>query len=153
MTLGLKKWAANICVRALLFPIVAAVKITSRMTGSAGKGSLREEIEDGVSKLSQLIRSSLRLPPTRTGDGSYIDNTPPEPSLIDDLKKVGIKDLDTLVDIVRNAATGEPVDDRDYILERVIQVIFKAQGKRFSHDIYSDYVARFVFTLSVAKRG
>ncbi|OAX82311.1 hypothetical protein ACJ72_03340 [Emergomyces africanus] len=97
------------------------------MTGFSRNGSIREEIENGISKLSQLIRSSLRPLPTRTGEGSYVDGKPPEPNLIDALKKVGIKDLDTLVDIIRNAATGEPVDDKDYIIERVIQNILWPQ--------------------------
>ncbi|EGC43242.1 fatty acid oxygenase [Histoplasma capsulatum var. duboisii H88] len=122
MTIGLKKWAVSLCVRALLFPIVAAVKITSRMTGSCGKKALREEIEDGVLKLSQLIHSSLRPLPTQTGDGTYVDETPPEPSLIDDLNQVDIKDLETLADVIRNAATGAPVNDKDYIMERVIRL-------------------------------
>ncbi|OJD17342.1 hypothetical protein AJ78_02580 [Emergomyces pasteurianus Ep9510] len=127
MAIGLKKWAVNICIRALLFPIVAAVKITSRMTRSSRKASMREEIENGISQLRKLIRSSLRPLPTQTGDGSYVDGTPPEPTLIDDLKKIGIKDLDTLVDVVRMEATGEPVDDKDYIMERVIQNILWPQ--------------------------
>ncbi|EDN03804.1 hypothetical protein HCAG_01669 [Histoplasma mississippiense (nom. inval.)] len=122
MTIGLKKWAVSLCARALLLPIVAAVKITSRMTGSCGKKALREEIEDGVLKLSQLIHSLLRPLPTQTGDGTYVDETPPEPSLIDDLNQVDIKDLETLADVIRNAATGAPVNDKDYIMERIIRL-------------------------------
>ncbi|EEH45501.2 uncharacterized protein PADG_01651 [Paracoccidioides brasiliensis Pb18] len=92
------------------------------MKGFDGNSSIRGKVGNSISQVSQLIHSSLRPLPTRTGNGSYIDDTPPEPGLIADLKSVGIKDIDTLVEVVRNAATGKPVNDKDYILERVIQL-------------------------------
>ncbi|PGG98333.1 hypothetical protein AJ79_08900 [Helicocarpus griseus UAMH5409] len=127
MALGLRKWVANFCLKVLLFPFVAIVSLVSRMSGSAGKASLREQIEKHISQIGQLINSSLRPLPTKTGDGSSIENEPPEPTLIDDLKEVGIKDIDTLLDVARNSATGEPINDKDYVMERVIQNILWPQ--------------------------
>ncbi|KAK2779959.1 hypothetical protein FQN53_001190 [Emmonsiellopsis sp. PD_33] len=92
------------------------------MGDGAEPNSLREEIEKTVSQISQLVKASLRPLPSHTGDGSYIDDAPPDPNLLADLERIGFKDLDTLVDVVKNAATGEPVNDKEYIMERVIEL-------------------------------
>jgi linoleate 8R-lipoxygenase/9,12-octadecadienoate 8-hydroperoxide 8R-isomerase len=44
--------------------------------------------------------------------------------LVTDLGHVDLKDIRTLADVIKNAATGEPVNDKQYIMERVIQVCF-----------------------------
>jgi linoleate 8R-lipoxygenase/9,12-octadecadienoate 8-hydroperoxide 8R-isomerase len=91
------------------------------MADSTDNSSIRQEIEKAFSQISQVIHSSLRPLPTETGDGSYIETTSSHTGILRELGNFGIRDIETLIDVTRNAATGQPVDDRRYILERVIQ--------------------------------
>lgn len=59
--------------------------------------------------------------PTETGDGTYIKQ-PKTTGLAKDIVHVDLEDVKTLVDVTKTGATGQPVDDREYIMERVIQV-------------------------------
>lgn len=78
-------------------------------------------VEKSISQIEQVISSSLRPLPTETGDGSYIKN-PKTTGLAKDITHIDLDDVKTLVEAVKTGATGEPVDDREYIMERVIQV-------------------------------
>ena len=75
-----------------------------------------------ISQVENVVAASLRPLPTETGNGTYIAN-PTQTGLVQDLPHVDLADVRTLVDVVKNAATGQPVDDKKYIMERVIQVI------------------------------
>lgn len=78
-------------------------------------------IEKTVSQIEQAVSASLRPLPTETGDGTYIKDKSPT-GLVKDITHMDLKDIGTIVDVVKNAASGEPMDDREYIMERVIQV-------------------------------
>lgn len=88
-------------------------------------GDVEKSIANGigkkVSQIEQVIAASLRPLPTQTGDGSYI-STPTTTGLAKDLGHMDVKDVKTLLDVMKSAATGKPINDRDYIMERVIQV-------------------------------
>lgn len=83
------------------------------MTGKA--------INDKIAQIQQAMMAALRPLPTQTGDGSYIQ-TPNVTGLAQDLSHVDLKDAETLAEVAKTALTGETVNDRDYIMERVIQV-------------------------------
>ena len=91
------------------------------MPDSADSGNIRQDIEKAFSQIRQVIHSSLRPLPIETGDGSYIDTAPAQTGVLKDLGNFGIKDIETLIEVTKNAATGKPVDDRRLIMERVIQ--------------------------------
>ncbi|KAL4872959.1 Psi-producing oxygenase A [Aspergillus spectabilis] len=74
-----------------------------------------------VSKIENAVSASLRPLPTETGNGTYITE-PTQTGLVTDLGHVDLKDIRTLADVIKNAATGEPVNDKQYIMERVIQL-------------------------------
>ena len=59
--------------------------------------------------------------PTQTGDGSYVKREAPA-SLFENLKAIGIADVKTLKDVLTNKAKREHIDDKTYLMERVIQV-------------------------------
>ena len=82
---------------------------------------LCKQIDKTLTSVNGVIKASLRPMPTQTGDGSYI--TPPASSdLLQDLRKMGIKDAETLAQVLGGKVSGKPMNDRMYLMERVIQV-------------------------------
>ncbi|KAJ5102586.1 Psi-producing oxygenase A [Penicillium argentinense] len=74
-----------------------------------------------IKKIEKVVEASLRPLPTETGDGTYVLNKKAT-GLAKDLGHIDLKDMKTLVDVAKSAVTGEPVNDRDYVMERVIQL-------------------------------
>ncbi|KAE8349730.1 heme peroxidase [Aspergillus coremiiformis] len=74
-----------------------------------------------VSQLEKIVSASLRPLPTDTGDGSYLTESNGT-GIVKDLGRIDLNDVKTLVEITKNAATGEPFNDRQYIMERLIQL-------------------------------
>ena len=89
--------------------------------GNETHHSLREQVEASFTAISQVVHAALAPLPTQTGDGSYIEEKVPT-GLFKDLQKMGFKDVDTLVDMLKSNLSGEPVNDKTYLMERVIQV-------------------------------
>ncbi|PWY87652.1 heme peroxidase [Aspergillus heteromorphus CBS 117.55] len=85
------------------------------------KPSIMNGIGNTVSQVEKLISASLRPLPTATGDGSYVTE-PSQTGLVRDLKHVDLAEVKALIEFAKDAATGEPVNDRHYIMERVIQL-------------------------------
>lgn len=84
--------------------------------------SIRGDIARTFSQLNKVITASLRPLPTETGDGTYVTDPSATTGILKDIGHVHVKDVETLIDVTKSAATGEPVNDREYIMERVIQV-------------------------------
>ena len=80
----------------------------------------RQEVERLFSKFAQLIHASQRPLPTQD-DGADFDHTEPS-GLLQDLKTIGFKDVNTLMQVMRNKASGELQDDKTYMMEHVMQV-------------------------------
>ncbi|KAF5864651.1 hypothetical protein ETB97_006928 [Aspergillus alliaceus] len=74
-----------------------------------------------VSQLEKLVSASLRPLPTDTGDGSYVTESN-STGFVRDLSRMDLNDVKTIVEITKNAATGDPVNDKQYIMERLIQL-------------------------------
>lgn len=89
--------------------------------GEGKEAAFFNGIGSTISQLESAVSASLRPMPTETGDGTYIGDSS-QTGLAKDLSHVDLGDVRTLVDVVKKAATGEPVDDKKYIMERVIQV-------------------------------
>lgn len=79
-----------------------------------------------LSQIEQVVSASLRPLPTETGDGTYV-KADTMTGLAKDLGHFGPKDLETLAELAKSAVTGKPVNDREYIMERVIQVCRKVK--------------------------
>lgn len=81
----------------------------------------RGDVESSFQKFAQLIHASNRPLPTQSGDGAYLDH--PEPTgLMQDLKNIGIKDVRTLMELMKTKVKGELNDDKTMLMEHVIQV-------------------------------
>ncbi|KAB8072880.1 heme peroxidase [Aspergillus leporis] len=74
-----------------------------------------------VSQVEKIVSASLRPLPTETGDGSYVKELS-STGIVRDLGRMDLSDVKTIVELTKNAATGEPVDDKQYIMERLIQL-------------------------------
>ncbi|KAJ5669994.1 Psi-producing oxygenase A [Penicillium maclennaniae] len=71
--------------------------------------------------LEQIVEASLRPLPTETGDGTYIKEEK-STGIIKDIPHLPIKDLEGLAVTAKSAITGDDVNDREYIMEQVIEV-------------------------------
>ena len=78
-------------------------------------------IGNKISEVEKVIASSLRPLPTETGDGTYV-KTATTTGLTKDLGHFNLKDVKAVIEIAKDAVTGEPWNDREYIMERVVQV-------------------------------
>jgi linoleate 8R-lipoxygenase/9,12-octadecadienoate 8-hydroperoxide 8R-isomerase len=84
-------------------------------------GEMDTDSNGKIAQIEQVVAAALRPLPTQTGDGSYVQ-TPIVTGLAKDLLHFDLKDVKTLADAAKTAVTGEDINDRDYIMERVIQV-------------------------------
>lgn len=83
-------------------------------------------------KYAQLIHASQRPLPNQNGDGTYTDHDS-STGLFQDIKSLGFKDFGTLKDVIASQASGELVDDKTMLMERVIQVSLYSSGSATSY--------------------
>lgn len=74
-----------------------------------------------LSRVGDTLEASFRPLPTETGDGTYV-NGDTSTGLSKDIGHFELKDAKTIADVAKSAISGDPVDDKEYIMERVIQV-------------------------------
>ncbi|RJE16451.1 fatty acid oxygenase, partial [Aspergillus sclerotialis] len=58
--------------------------------------------------------------PSQNGDGTYVEHET-STGWIQDLKTMGFQDFATLKDVLETELSGELMDDRAMVMERVIQ--------------------------------
>ena len=117
-----------------------------------GEESLTKGFEKSIAQVGQVISSSLRPLATETGDGTYVKQ-PETTGVAKDITHIDPNDVKTLVDVVKTGATGEPVNDRDYIMERVIQVsLWALHNNQGSHSKLVLARCRVAFDLSEWQR-
>lgn len=88
---------------------------------NADHAASRAEVESAFAQFAQLIHASRQPLPSRQGHG--VDPAQEEHSgLISDVKALGFKDVQTLMDVMKNKATGDLQDDHTYLMEKTIQV-------------------------------
>ncbi|KAB8235692.1 peroxidase/cytochrome P450 family protein [Aspergillus alliaceus] len=80
---------------------------------------------DSFKKYAALIQAARRPLPTETGDGSYIKDDSEHGSIWEDLRALKLQDVNTLKNVVENKASGQVVDDKTMLMERVIQLVAK----------------------------
>jgi linoleate 10R-lipoxygenase len=91
----------------------------------------RDDVDLLFGKYAQLIHASRRPLPSQNGDGTYVEHET-STGLFQDLKTMGFKDFATLKDVLGNELSGELVDDRTMLMERVIQVMSTCGGSAIS---------------------
>lgn len=91
----------------------------------------RENVESTFGKYSQVIHAARRPLPTRSGDGEYVDGKKKKTGLGKDLRTMGFKGVHTVGALVKSKLSGELVDDRTYMMEKVIGVCVTLVFKLF----------------------
>lgn len=82
----------------------------------------RGQVEGTFSQYAQLIHASRRPLPTESGDGTYLGEKKKGTTLFQDLRTVGFKGIKTIIAVGRSKRKGDLVDDRTYLMEKIIAV-------------------------------
>ncbi|KAI9680215.1 MAG: hypothetical protein M1829_001452 [Trizodia sp. TS-e1964] len=82
----------------------------------------REDVTKVFEQYAQLIHAAQRPLPTQTGDGTYLEEKQ-HSSFFTGINKLGFKDVGTVMQVLKNKQAGGPVDDKTYIMEKVIQLV------------------------------
>ncbi|KAE9992939.1 hypothetical protein EG327_007247 [Venturia inaequalis] len=91
-----------------------------------------QKLRDGLGKdfrqKASLIGATRRPLPDQTGGGANLDDRPISLDVMDkvneslrDLSHLGIKDVETLLKVVKLGKSGEPWEDKEYLMEHLIQ--------------------------------
>lgn len=81
----------------------------------------RAEVVAVFDKYAQAIHASREPLPTQGGDSAFLKHDQSS-GLFGDIKTLGFRDVSTVKDLVKSKASGELVDDKTYLMERIIQV-------------------------------
>jgi Animal haem peroxidase len=82
----------------------------------------KADIEDALAQISNVLHASFRPLPTQTGDNTYLSEEKSTSSVLSEMKHLSIRNMQTLKDMLVESVEGGLVDDRTYIMERVIQL-------------------------------
>lgn len=89
-----------------------------------------DKISSGFNNLVQLVNAVRQPLQNQTDGGKPLDPKEEEywvrrvESDLGDLAHIGIPDVKTLVEISEKMKTGQPIDDRTYLMEGLIKVGF-----------------------------
>lgn len=106
----------------------------------------RGDVESTFAKYAQLIHASRRPLPNQSGDGSYLREETKYTSTFSDVRTMGWKGISTLLAVRKHKKSGKLDNDREYIMERVINVctakISVANRLKKKRDLHSILIAR-----------
>ena len=83
--------------------------------------ALRKQVVAAFDSVSGVIKAAAAPIPTQTGDGSAIQTTR-ESGLLQDIFHLHPKDVVTMAAVAKEAATGDPINDKTFLMERLIQL-------------------------------
>ena len=94
--------------------------------------AIRDKIDVKFKSLAELISAARKPLPHQSGDGSYLIIQPDTPEMIkkiegtlSDLQHLGVTDVTTLIEVASKAKTGDPWNDKDYLMEKLIATAIK----------------------------
>lgn len=108
--------------------------------------SLRKEVVAAFVSVSSVINAAVAPLPTQTGDGSSIKTTKATGPL-QDILHMYPRDVVTLIHLAKEAATGKPIDDKTFLMERLVQLASELPltsklgnllSNRFVQQLYDD---------------
>ncbi len=108
------------------FGFVSKKSKTMASAPTTDHAASRADVENAFAQFAQLIHASRRPLPSQSGDGAYVDHEE-HSGLLSDIKALGFKDVHTLMDVMKNKATGDLQDDHTYLMEKTIQVSLAQQ--------------------------
>lgn len=87
----------------------------------------KRTVSESVVQLRTLLKASQSPLPTQTGDGSALPQQETDGfwkdvnEIIRDISRPDIKDVEGLIETVKLTALGQPMDDKEYLMESVRQ--------------------------------
>lgn len=82
-----------------------------------------------IAQFGELVYAAVRPLPTQTGDGSYLEE-PESENWYKDITSLDSKDLGTIKDMSVHVVDPEPVDDKKYYQERLVNVSANSSATR-----------------------
>jgi len=82
----------------------------------------RADIESAIAQISDALQASLRPLTTETGDYIPLSDGKAKLDMLSGVKHLSIRNLQTVKDVLVEGLDGSLIDDRTYIMERVIQL-------------------------------
>lgn len=82
----------------------------------------RADIESASAQISDTLHASFRPLPTHKGDYTNRSEAKSKSNVLSQLKHLSIRNVQTLKDVLVEGLEGSLIDDRTYIMERVIQL-------------------------------
>ncbi|OJJ87377.1 peroxidase/cytochrome P450 family protein [Aspergillus glaucus CBS 516.65] len=86
------------------------------------QGATRNAVQSTFEKYSQVIHASTTPLPRQTGDSTFLEQDTTQ-GIFGDIKALGFRDVNTLKDLIKSKASGELVDDKTMLMERIIQLV------------------------------
>ncbi|KAK3056866.1 hypothetical protein LTR09_001904 [Extremus antarcticus] len=119
---------------------------TSQSEDLSTLDDIRERVGRSVSNLWSLL-DAIRAPlPTQTGDGSDLARPQRESALYDlkiilrDISILGYDRVEDLAEVIRHSSLEEPIDDKTYLMERLIQAAACLPDDNVSKTITNTFV-------------
>lgn len=97
----------------------------------------REKVDEAFRSVAGVIKAATAPLPTQTGDGTYIANTKPT-GLLADLPHLRPGDVPALLEEAKSLLTGDPVDDKTYLMERLLKVASELPANNKESSLISD---------------
>ena len=82
---------------------------------------LRKRVDAAFESVSGVIKAAAAPLPTQTGDGSSIQ-TAKATGVLQDIFHMHPRDIITLAELAKDAATHDPMDDKSFLMERLIKL-------------------------------
>jgi hypothetical protein len=115
---------------------------------------VRGRLQRGFRQIVSLVNAAEKPQPTETGDGTYLKGEGDDPELVQKIESalktltsLGMDDTKTLVEVQGKKITGALWDDKEYLMEHLIQTAARfpdgsATGKKvtdgFLAALYND---------------
>jgi linoleate 8R-lipoxygenase / 9,12-octadecadienoate 8-hydroperoxide 8R-isomerase len=115
---------------------------------------IRRKLDRGFRHITSFVNAAEKTLPTETGDGTYLEHADDSPELVKkiesglkNLSHLGITDINTLIQVQDKQKAGALWDDKQYLMERLIQTAARfpddsATGKKvtdgFLAALYND---------------
>lgn len=102
-------------------------RMSSELSSSSELEAVRERVDGALKSLADLFSAAARPLPTQTGNGTYLEDDPPDimdriQADIQNLSHLGIRDVATLLEAQKTYLSGTYMDDKHYLMEGLTSV-------------------------------
>lgn len=122
-------------------------KFSSEAVAPSDIHKLRTNLDNSFKQFAQLIGAAVKPLPNQTGNGTDIKKEDPSVTAkineaIGTMSNLGISDGATLMDVLMKGKTGAAWDDKNYLMEKLIQTAAKIPDTKFGNDITGGFLTQ-----------